>query len=454
MVEHFEKHKTELRQRAEARVGSFSAALAKAPQDIQGLVHELNVHQVELEMQYEELQRGQEQVEESRDRYADLYESAPVGYFTLLKDGTIVEVNHAGAALMGVAPFDLKERRFQLMVAMNDREAFTTFCQRVLDTQEPGSCEVRLELPKSGSGDDQRRPPLTVLIQAGPVRAGLGKKRHLRVAAMDITERKRVEEQLRRSETNLADGQRISRTGSWTWKASSEELFCSKELLRIFGLEPGTKPSHEDFLRIIHPEDQARVRDSFIRALRAGTEYEAKYRIVLSDGSVRHIRNLGHPLLNQSGRLIEYVGTAIDTTEGQRTEEALRASEERFRSYFEQGLIGMAMTSSTKGILEVNDELCRILGYSRSELLQKTWAEMTHPGDLAADVSQFNRIMAGEINAYTMDKRWIRKDGRTIDTIMTVKCVRRADGSVDYFVELVLEGLSDAHIERFKGMVG
>jgi PAS domain S-box-containing protein len=439
MVDHFEKHKTELRQRAEARVHSFSAALAKTPQDIQGLVHELNVHQIELEMQYEELQRGQEQVEESRDRYADLYESAPVGYFTLLKDGTIVEVNHAGAALMGVAPFDLKERRFQLMVAMNDREAFTTFCQRVLDTQEPGSCEVRLELPKSGSGDDQRGPYLTVLIQAGPVRAGLGKGRHLRVAAMDITERKRVEEQLRRSETNLADGQRISRTGSWTWKASSEQLFCSKELLRIFGLEPGTKPSHEDFLRIIHPEDQARVRDSFNRALRAGTEYEAKYRIVLSDGSVRHIRNLGHPLLNQSGRLIEYVGTAIDTTERQRAEEALRASEERFRSYFEQGLIGMAMTSSTKGILEVNDELCRILGYSRSELLQKTWAEMTHPGDLAADVAQFNRIMAGEIDAYTMDKRWIRKDGRTIATIMTVKCVRRADGSVDYFVGLVLD---------------
>ncbi len=108
----------------------------------------------------------------------------------------------------------------------------------------------------------------------------------------------------------------------------------------------------------------------------------------------------------------------------------------------------MAMTSSTKGIFEVNDELCRILGYSRSELLQKTWAEMTHPGDLAADAAQFNRIMAGEIDAYTMDKRWIRKDGRTIDTIMTVKCVRRADGSVDYFVGLVLDITDRKHAER------
>ena len=97
------------------------------------------------------------------------------------------------------------------------------------------------------------------------------------------------------------------------------------------------------------------------------------------------------------------------------------------------------MTSPTKGILEVNDELCRILGYERSELLQMTWAEMTHPDDLAADVAQFNRVMAGEIEGYSLDKRWIRKDGRVINSIMAAKCLRRADGSVDYFVGLVLD---------------
>jgi PAS domain S-box-containing protein len=81
--------------------------------------------------------------------------------------------------------------------------------------------------------------------------------------------------------------------------------------------------------------------------------------------------------------------------------------------------------------------LCRILGYERSKLLQKTWAEMTHPDDLAADVAQFNRVMAGEIDGYALDKRWIRKDGQVIDTIVAAKCLRRADGSVDYFVGLV-----------------
>jgi PAS domain S-box-containing protein len=120
-------------------------------------------------------------------------------------------------------------------------------------------------------------------------------------------------------------------------------------------------------------------------------------------------------------------------------EEGLRASEERFRRYFELGLIGMAMTSPTKGCLEVNDELCRILGYERSELLRMSWAELTHPADLAADVEKFERVMAGEMDFYSIDKRWIRKDGRIIDSIMAARCVRRADGSVDYFVGLVLD---------------
>jgi PAS domain S-box-containing protein len=119
------------------------------------------------------------------------------------------------------------------------------------------------------------------------------------------------------------------------------------------------------------------------------------------------------------------------------SEEALRQSEERFRRYFELGLIGMAITSPTKGIIEVNDEICKILGYERGELLRMTWAELTHPDDLAFDVAQFNRVMAGEIEGYAMDKRWIRKDGQVIDATISLKCLRRADGSVDYFVALL-----------------
>jgi PAS domain S-box-containing protein len=120
-----------------------------------------------------------------------------------------------------------------------------------------------------------------------------------------------------------------------------------------------------------------------------------------------------------------------------RTHEGTGIGEERFRRYFELGLIGMAITSPTKGLIEVNDEICNILGYERSELLRMTWADLTHPDDLDADVAQFNRIVAGEIDGYAIDKRWIRKDGQVIDATISVKCLRRADGSVDYFVALL-----------------
>jgi PAS domain S-box-containing protein len=115
----------------------------------------------------------------------------------------------------------------------------------------------------------------------------------------------------------------------------------------------------------------------------------------------------------------------------------LRASEERFRRFFELGLIGMAMTSPTNGCMEVNQELCRLLGYSRAELLRESWTEMTHPEDRAADAAHFQCLLDGQLDTYSMEKRWIRKDGEIIHTIVSASCVRRADGSVDYFVELV-----------------
>jgi two-component system, cell cycle sensor histidine kinase and response regulator CckA len=118
-------------------------------------------------------------------------------------------------------------------------------------------------------------------------------------------------------------------------------------------------------------------------------------------------------------------------------ERALRQSEERFRRYFELGLVGMAITSATKGIIEVNDQICAILGYSRGELLQLSWHDVIHPDDLAPDQNNFERAIAGEIDSYSLDERFIRKNGQVVHTTISVRCLRKPDGSIDYFVAMV-----------------
>ena len=123
--------------------------------------------------------------------------------------------------------------------------------------------------------------------------------------------------------------------------------------------------------------------------------------------------------------------------ERQKIEESLRQSETTLRSYFESPLIGIAITSPETGWLEVNDKLCDIFRYERQELSQMTWVELTYPEDLEADLENFNQLLAGTSEAYAMDKRFIRKNGEVFYATISVRCVRRADRSIDYFVALI-----------------
>lgn len=138
---------------------------------------------------------------------------------------------------------------------------------------------------------------------------------------------------------------------------------------------------------------------------------------------------------------------ARNIVERQQAEAALRESEARFRSYFELSLIGVAITALDKSWLEVNGRLCEMLGYSSEALRQKTWAELTHPDDLAADVAQFNRVLAGEMDGYSLEKRFVGADGRVVPTDLSVACVRNAEGQPRYFVALAQDIAERKQIE-------
>jgi len=142
-------------------------------------------------------------------------------------------------------------------------------------------------------------------------------------AVMDVTAAKQAEEALRRSESYLAEAQRLTHTGSWAWRvAGRDALHLSEEWYRIYGFDPEEGLSAwEKRLQRMHPEDRAKWQQATDRAIGEKSDYEEEVRILLPDGTVKYIHTVGHPVLNASGDVVQFVGTMIDVTERKRAEE-------------------------------------------------------------------------------------------------------------------------------------
>jgi PAS domain S-box-containing protein len=145
----------------------------------------------------------------------------------------------------------------------------------------------------------------------------------------EVVERQRAEAELRRSEAFLAEGQRLSHTGSWRWRPSDGTITWSHELYRTMGYDPKEPVPTIQTVNPerVHPEDLERVERVQAEAVRDRTDYELESRIVLPDGSIRHTVWVGHPVLDASGELVEFIGTAMDVTDRRRADEALRTAE-------------------------------------------------------------------------------------------------------------------------------
>jgi PAS domain S-box-containing protein len=125
-----------------------------------------------------------------------------------------------------------------------------------------------------------------------------------------------------------------------------------------------------------------------------------------------------------------------------------RKDEEKMRLFFDHQLVGMAITSPTKGWLHVNDKLCEMLGFSSTELKNMTWEQITHPDDLSIDINNFDSMLSGKIDFYTIEKRYICKDKSIIYTNLSIGCVRKEDGSVDYVLALIEDITKRKEIEK------
>jgi PAS domain S-box-containing protein len=155
-----------------------------------------------------------------------------------------------------------------------------------------------------------------------PVFSASGKLVEIFATQTDVTQRKKAEDQLRRSEAYLAEAQRLSQTGSWAWNPDQDIRYWSEECYRVLSFDPEDGlPRFEEFFQRIHPDDQPGFRELIQTAIREKAEWETDYRIVHLNGHVRDIHVVGHPVLSTSGHLIEFVGTVIDVTERRRAEQ-------------------------------------------------------------------------------------------------------------------------------------
>ena len=149
---------------------------------------------------------------------------------------------------------------------------------------------------------------------------------------LDLSERKRAEGALRRSESYLAEAQRMSKTGSWAWSPEHDITYWSEQCFRVLSFDPqGGLPQQEEFFRRIHPDDQPGFAEVTQTSIREKTPFETDYRVMHPDGSVRDVHVVAHPVLSASGDLIEFVGTVIDVTERKAAEEKIREQEMEFR---------------------------------------------------------------------------------------------------------------------------
>lgn len=398
-----------LRKRAEARFLQASPEVPKTPWDYAQLVHELQVHQIELEMHNEELRHAYDEADALRDRYADIYDFAPVGYFTLDRQGVILEMNLAGSILLGIKGSQKGRHRFASHVVEDNLPAFNGFFDEVLKATHKTQCEVGL-LPTS------HRAEACVRIEAVPDENG----DECRMVVMDISAARQAEMALQEREQYQRAVLDNFPFKVWLKDSQSRFLAVNKAFAATFGKSSADALIGQSDFDVFSREIAEAHRADDQAVLEAGEQKTVVERVEI-DSQQRWFETYKSPVV-LAGQPIGTVGFARDITERHNTQQALKNSERRYRSFFEKMPLSVAILQD--GVLKyLNPKGIEMIGYAPDECVGESFLNLVFEADRQWASEAHKAHSLGKLQASSSEIRLLSKSGQVIDCLMHVNSV-------------------------------
>lgn len=265
-------------------------------------------------------------------------------------------------------------------------------------------------------------------------------QRHLNSVVDKRTEGlKQVVDQLDELKIRLAESEELGHFGFWEYYPKTQNMIWSNGVFAIYGFPITPQaPSLHEFLEQCHTEDAQTLQRSIQYGLAEKKPYTVEYRLIMPDGNVKWIFNRGRPVTNKDGTVEVLVGTIQDVTTLKHNEESMQADRARYTTLFKSAAVGKVLMIPNKRILEVNEAFSRWIGYSEKSLLKVPLEKLIHEDDRSMDNAYAREMIAGEINFYQKEKRFLRRDGTILWGLFSVSPVHDVQDKVTCFaVEII-----------------